>query len=100
MAPDAGAPSGRDAGRPADRARPDRPDARPELARAELPASGHAGRARGRRADARPERPGSGARRARCPAAAGPASGPGAPEDRNRPSTEPPKLSSGDPLAG
>jgi hypothetical protein len=26
--------------------------------------------------------------------------GPGAPEDRNRPSTEPPKLSSGDPLAG
>jgi hypothetical protein len=26
--------------------------------------------------------------------------GPGEPEDRNRPSTEPPKLSSGDPLAG
>ena len=26
--------------------------------------------------------------------------GPAAPEDRNRPSTEPPKLSSGDPLAG
>ena len=35
-----------------------------------------------------------------APAAAGPASGPGAPEDRNRPSTEPPKMSSGDPLAG
>jgi hypothetical protein len=26
--------------------------------------------------------------------------GPGGPDDRNRPSTEPPKLSSGDPLAG
>jgi hypothetical protein len=34
------------------------------------------------------------------PAAAAAPGGPPAPEDRNRPSTEPPKLSSGDPLAG
>ncbi len=34
------------------------------------------------------------------PAAAGPAPDPAAPDDRNRPSTEAPKMSSGDPLAG
>jgi hypothetical protein len=34
------------------------------------------------------------------PAAAAAPGGPPAPEDRNRPSTEAPKLSSGDPLAG
>jgi hypothetical protein len=35
-----------------------------------------------------------------APAAAAAPGGPPAPEDRNRPSTEAPKLSSGDPLAG
>jgi hypothetical protein len=43
---------------------------------------------------AAPETPGA------APSAPAAPPGPAAPEDRNRPSTEPPKLSSGDPLAG
>ena len=99
VTPDAGAPPTPPAATPGAGAPPTPPAATPGVPPTEPAASGGPPASTAPTPD--PAAPAPAAPKPPAPpsAAAAPG-GPPAPEDRNRPSTEPPKLSSGDPLAG